>query len=177
MEIYGAEADDIISVLTNYTANTSKEKVLILSGDKDFLQLSKYSFVSQYNPMQKKYLQLEDPKQFLMEHIIKGDRSDGIPNFLSDDDTFVTGKRQKPISKKNLVKWLTSNPETFCDKEQLKNYERNRKLIDLSCIPKEISSKIIDEFETLNSTVKKGVPINYFLEHKLSTLLSEMEDF
>ena len=177
MEIYGAEADDIISVLTNYTANTSKEKVLILSGDKYFLQLSKYSFVSQYNPMQKKYLQLEDPKQFLMEHIIKGDRSDGIPNFLSDDDTFVTGKRQKPISKKNLVKWLTSNPETFCDKEQLKNYERNRKLIDLSCIPKEISSKIIDEFETLNSTVKKGVPINYFLEHKLSTLLSEMEDF
>ena len=177
LEIYGAEADDIISVLTNYTSNTTKEKVLILSGDKDFLQLSKYSFVSQYNPMQKKYLQLEDPKQYLIEHIIKGDRSDGIPNFLSDDDTFVTGKRQKPISKKNLVKWLSAKPETFCDGEQLKNYERNRKLIDLSCIPEEISKKIIDEFETLNSTVKKGVPINYFLEHKLSTLLSAMEDF
>ena len=177
LEIYGAEADDIISVLTNYTSNTTKEKVLILSGDKDFLQLSKYSFVSQYNPMQKKYLRQEDPKQYLMEHIIKGDRSDGIPNFLSDDDTFVTGKRQKPISKKNLVKWLSANQETFCDGEQLKNYERNRKLIDLSCIPQEISNKIIIEFEMLNSTVKTGVPINYFLEHKLSTLLSEMEDF
>tara|TARA_B100000497_G_scaffold123331_1_gene155802 strand:- start:1971 stop:2822 length:852 start_codon:yes stop_codon:yes gene_type:complete len=177
MEIYGAEADDIISVLTNHTSNTTREKVLILSGDKDFLQLGKYSFVSQYNPMQKKYLQLEDPKQFLMEHIIKGDRSDGIPNFLSDDDTFVTGKRQKPISKKNLVKWLTTNPKTFCDVKQFKNYERNRKLIDLSCIPEEISNKIITEFKTLNSTVKKGVPINYFLEHKLSTLLSEMENF
>tara|TARA_B100000085_G_C18560117_1_gene519161 strand:- start:1839 stop:2693 length:855 start_codon:yes stop_codon:yes gene_type:complete len=178
MEIYGAEADDIISVLTNYMSKKdTAEKVLILSGDKDFLQLSKYSFVRQYNPIQKKYLTLENPKQFLMEHIIKGDRSDGIPNFLSDDDTFISGKRQKPISKKNLCRWIESNPESFCSKEQLKNYERNRKLIDLSCIPKEICNKIVEEFELLNRTVRRGVPINYFLEHKLSTLLSEMEDF
>jgi len=177
MEVYGAEADDIISVLTNHIVNTCDEKILILSGDKDFLQLSKHSSVSQYNPIQKKYLTLDNPKQFLLEHIIKGDRSDGIPNFLSDDDTFISGKRQKPISKKNLCKWLDSTPETFCSKEQLKNYERNKKLIDLSCIPEDITKKIIDEFELLNSNVKRGVPINYFVKHKLTTLLSEMEDF
>lgn len=178
MEIYGAEADDIISVLTHHMSQKDEiEKVLILSGDKDFLQLSKYPFVSQYNPIQKKYVTLDNPKEFLMEHIIKGDRSDGIPNFLSDDDTFISGKRQKPISKKNLCRWISSSPETFCSKDQLKNFERNRKLIDLSCIPDDLSSKIVEEFEVLNSKVKKGVPINYFLEHKLSTLLSEMEDF
>jgi len=177
MEIYGAEADDIISVLTQHNANTKQEKVLILSGDKDFLQRSKYSFVKQYNPIQKRFLTLENPKEFLMEHIIKGDRSDGIPNFLSDDDTFISGKRQKPISKKNLVKWITSKPESFCSKEQLKNFERNRTLIDLSCIPQELCDKIVDEFELLNSTVRKGVSMEYFLEHKLSTLLSEMEEF
>ena len=178
MEIYGAEADDIISVLIHHTSKKeSQEKVLILSGDKDFLQLSKYPFVRQYNPIQKRYLTLEDPKQFLMEHIIKGDRSDGIPNFLSDDDTFISGKRQKPISKKNLCKWIKSSPESFCSEEQLKNFERNRTLIDLSCIPEEIYQKIVDEFEVLNRDVRRGVQINYFLEHKLSTLLTEMEDF
>ena len=150
---------------------------MILSGVKDFLQLSKYQFVRQYNPIQKRYLTLEDPKQFLMEHIIKGDRSDGIPNFLSDDDTFISGKRQKPISKKNLCKWIKSSPESFCSEEQLKNFERNRTLIDLSCIPEEIYQKIVDEFEVLNRDVRRGVQINYFLEHKLSTLLTEMEDF
>lgn len=178
MEIYGAEADDIISVLTQYISENSQEKTLILSGDKDFLQLSKYSFIQQYNPIQKKYLTLDNPKEFLIEHIIKGDRSDGIPNFLSDDDTFVSGKRQKPISKKNLVKWIEQNPNQFCmNKQQLKNYHRNQRLIDLSCIPQDIQDKIVDEFELLNRNVKRGVPINYFLENNLTTLLSEMEDF
>jgi 5'-3' exonuclease len=178
MEIYGAEADDIISVLTQHVANNLQEKTLILSGDKDFLQLSKYSFVSQYNPVQKKYLTLDNPQEFLIEHILKGDRSDGIPNFLSDDDTFVSGKRQKPISKKNLVKWVDQKPNQFClNNQQLKNYNRNKILIDLSCIPEELQVKIIEEFEVLNRNVRQGVPINYFLKNNLTTLLSEIEDF
>ena len=148
-----------------------------MSGDKDFLQLGKYSFVSQYNPVQKKYITLDNPEEFLMEHIIKGDRSDGIPNFLSDDDTFVSGKRQKPINKKNLVKWVATDPESFCTNDQLKNYERNKKLIDLSCIPDEIQRQIVEEFNRLNSTVKQGVTIEYFLENKLTTLLNDIEDF
>ena len=178
MDVYGAEADDIISVLIkNNSKQKNPEKVLIMSGDKDFLQLSKYSFVAQYNPIQKKYITLDNPKEYLMEHIIKGDRSDGIPNFLSDDDTFVSGKRQKPINKKNLVKWISADPKTFCNDNQLKNYERNKKLIDLSCIPEEIQSKIVEEFNRLNSTVKRGVTIEYFLQNKLTTLLNEIEDF
>jgi len=179
MEIYGAEADDIISVLTRHVASQdTDEKVLILSGDKDFLQLSKYSFVSQYNPIQKKYLKLDDPKGFLMEHIIKGDRSDGIPNFLSDDDTFISGKRQKPISKKNLERWVKETPTNFCkSKTVLQNYHRNQRLIDFNCIPTDIYDKIVEEFEVLNRNVKRGVPINYFLENNLTTLLSEIEDF
>ena len=73
---------------------------MVLSGDKDFIQLQKYPFVSQYNPIQKKFMSGIDPKQYILEHVIKGDRSDGIPNFLSDDDTFVKNKRQRPLSKK-----------------------------------------------------------------------------
>ena len=96
--MYGAEADDIIAVLVK---NHPDEKMLILSGDKDFIQLQKYSNVKQYAPIQKKWVEGVDPKQYIKEHILKGDRGDSIPNFLSADDTFVNGIRQKPISKRN----------------------------------------------------------------------------
>ena len=138
VEVYGAEADDVISTLTTFQAyknikiekqGKEAEKVLILSGDKDFIQLQKYPFVKQYNPILKKEIKHDNPREYILEHIIKGDKSDGIPNFLSDDDTFVANKRQKPISKKNLEKWVTLSPSDFClDKQSVENYERNRKL-------------------------------------------------
>lgn len=186
MEIYGAEADDIIATLSKYVAvqNIKRqkngdvvEKVLILSGDKDFIQLSKYPCVKQYNPLQKKFISGIDPKIYIKEHVIKGDRSDGIPNFLSVDDTFVSGKRQKPISKKNILKWINNEPETYCNSEQLANYHRNLKLIDLSYIPDKIQEEITEEFERLNSCTPKKLSLNYFIENKLVSLLNELEDF
>ena len=144
VEVDGAEADDVIASLVrdqmyrNIRLQNNMQppkKVLILSGDKDFLQLQRYKGVNQYNPIQKKFMNGIDPKVYLLEHIIKGDRGDGIPNFLSDDDTFVTpAKRQRPLSKKNLAKWVDLSPEQFCNENTLKNYERNRMLIDLSLI-------------------------------------------
>jgi 5'-3' exonuclease len=187
MEIYGAEADDIIATLSKYVSiqniqkqkqNLKTEKVLILSGDKDFIQLSKYPCVKQYNPVQKKYVtEGIDPKLYIKEHVIKGDRSDGIPNFLSASDTFVSGKRQKPISKKNIEKWIQSEPESYCNEEQLVNYHRNLKLIDLGCIPSSIQEKIIEEYNQLNSTKPNKISMNYFIENRLVTLLNELEDF
>ena len=109
VDVYGAEADDIIAVLVK---NHPDEKILILSGDKDFIQLQKYSNVKQYAPIQKKWVEGVDPKQYIKEHILKGDRGDSIPNFLSADDTFVNGIRQKPISKKKLSYWI-SDPKGF----------------------------------------------------------------
>jgi 5'-3' exonuclease len=186
MEIYGTEADDVIATLSKYISiqnikkqkqNLPTEKVLILSGDKDFIQLKKYPCVSQYNPLQKKFVSGIDPKIYIKEHVIKGDKSDGIPNFLSASDTFVTGKRQKPISKKNIDKWINCDPESYCNAEQLSNYHRNLRLIDLSMIPSEIENKIIEEFEKLNSSKPNKLSINYFIENKLVSLLNEMEDF
>ena len=82
VEVDGAEADDIIATLVkdqglaNIRLQNNMQpprKVLILSGDKDFQQLQKYKFVDQYNPIQKKFVQCEDPKQYIAEHILKGD--------------------------------------------------------------------------------------------------------
>lgn len=182
VEVYGAEADDVISTLITYVSyrnsklekeNKETEKVLILSGDKDFIQLQKYSFVRQYNPILKKEIKHDNPKEYILEHIIKGDKSDGIPNFLSDDDTFATNKRQKPISKKNLERWVTIDPCDFCQTIETKaNYLRNKNLIDLSCIPETLGTEIINYYKTLNNSEKK-VPLEYFQQYQLSKLMEE----
>ena len=179
MEIDGAEADDIISALCKHLShNYPKDQILILSGDKDFIQLRKFSNVSQYNPLQKTFVSDYNPTQYIAEHIIKGDRSDGIPNFLSSGDTFVANKRQRPISKKNLEKWIYSDPSVFCNtKEKLDNYNRNKTLIDLECIPDDLRAKILDEFKSLNSNDKTKLSVDYFVEHKLVSLMNNLEDF
>ncbi len=171
VEVLGAEADDVISTLCKNKG--PKELILILSGDKDFIQLHKYPGVYQYNPITKKSLGFDNPHAYIKEHIIKGDKSDGIPNFLSPDDCFVKGERQKPISQKNLAKWVDMEPAAFCKNEvQLANYHRNRKLIDFDYVPEEIEQQILDEFNSLNISGKK-VPLEYFQKHQLNDLMQD----
>lgn len=182
VEVYGAEADDVISTLTTYQAyrNIKLEKegnppkqLLILSGDKDFIQLQKYPFVKQYNPILKKEIKHNNPKEYILEHIIKGDKSDGIPNFLSDDDTFVVNKRQKPISKKNLERWVTLDPCDFCQTpDAIRNYVRNQNLIDFAWIPEELATEIVSYYKSLNNSEKK-VPLEYFKQYQLTKLMEE----
>lgn len=170
IEVLGAEADDVISTLCK---NKGKEKILILSGDKDFIQLQKIPGVCQYNPITKKEVTNEDPYKFIKEHILKGDKSDGIPNYLSPDDIFVSGGRQKPISKKNLDKWISEDPSAFCKTpETIKNYQRNRQLIDFDYVPIEIEQKIMQEYSSLNTDEKK-IPLSYFREHQLNDLMEQ----
>ena len=171
VEVLGAEADDVISTLCKNKG--PKELILILSGDKDFIQLQKYPGVYQYNPVTKKYIAYDNPRAYIKEHVIKGDKSDGIPNFLSPDDCFVAGVRQKPISQKNLAKWVDQEPSKFCINEaQLANFHRNRKLIDFDYVPAEIEQQILDEFNSINITGKQ-IPLEYFREHQLNDLMQE----
>lgn len=185
IEVDGAEADDIIAALVAEQACVNlrlqnsmqpAQKILILSGDKDFQQLQKYPFVEQYNPVQKKFIYCENPKQYLNEHILKGDRSDGIPNFLSSNDTFVTNKRQRPLSKINIDKWCGKPPEEFCSQETLQNYERNQNLIDFNRIPKLILDAIIHTYET-TETSPRGNMYPYFIKHGLTEMLHHITDF
>ena len=185
VEVDGAEADDVIAILCKDQGHRNirlmnnmqpPQKVLILSADKDFMQLQKYKFVSQYNPIQKKFVVSDDPHQYVAEHILKGDRSDGIPNFLSDDDTFVAGKRQRPMSKIKLARWVDQSPEMFTDDITLKNYYRNQKLIDFEFIPKEVSDNIINTFEN-TETPARGKMYPYFMRHALNEMLDHITEF
>jgi len=173
IQVEHAEADDIIATLVKQYH--LRENILILSGDKDFGQLQKYPNVKQYSPVLKKYITCTNPDLFLKEHIMKGDASDGIPNFLSADNVFVMGVRQSPITSKKLSAWILQEPEQFCNENMLRNYKRNQLLIDLDCIPTEISEQVLEQYNTQKKDRSKL--FNYFVENRLKNLLECVGDF
>ena len=179
IEIETAEADDIIATLVNrlqrQVGPNHAKKVLILSGDKDFIQLHNNN-VRQYNPVLSKFVgKGEEPSIYIKEHILKGDRSDGVPNVLSDDNVFVEGRRQRPLSKKKIEAWVNEIIMTFTEEEK-KNYNRNRTLIDLNCIPPELEAKIINEFNDVKVASRDKI-LNYFITKKLKTLIEVIDEF
>ena len=179
IEIETAEADDIIATLVRrvqrVTGPNHTKKILILSGDKDFIQLHNDN-VKQYNPVLNKFVgKDENPSIYIKEHILKGDRSDGIPNVLSDDNVFIEGRRQNPLSKKKINSWVEEVFMTFTEEEQM-NYDRNRKLIDLNCIPPELEKKINNEFNDVKVATRDKI-LNYFITKKLKTLIEVIDEF
>ena len=166
-----AEGDDVIAVLAR-----NNEKSIIISSDKDFTQLQKFKNIKQFSPIQKKMLTVSDPYKYLKEHIIRGDKGDGIPNILSADDCIVEGVRQKPISKKKVELWMNTKPEDFCKNGMSEKWERNKILIDFDCIPNELVSAITDEY-VKEKTPKQGQLLNYFISKRLKYLMEHIGDF
>lgn len=175
IDVHGAEADDIIAVLTARLSPHSD--VLILSSDKDFGQLQKYNNVTQYSPILKRFIKVDDPQKFIKEHILKGDRGDGIPNFLSPDNCFAAGERQRTLNSKRLLEWIDQDAETFCTNDNtLRGYKRNQTLIDFDYIPGEIQESIVEAFENAKPAPKAQM-INYFMEKNLKVMLENLSDF
>ena len=181
IEVETAEADDIIAVLTRrmerIVGPNHAKKILIVSGDKDFIQLHN-EWVKQYNPILNKYVgRDETPSIYIKEHILKGDRSDGVPNILSDDNVFVEGRRQRPLSKKRINELICAGfLYTALNDEEQKNYDRNRKLIDLTYIPQELEEKIKSEFDNIKVATRDKI-LNYFISRKLKTLIEIIDEF
>lgn len=180
IQVEHAEADDVIGVITNrfgaYLNNATTERILVLSGDKDFGQLQKFANVDQYSPVLKKFIRIADARRFLKEHIMRGDRGDGIPNFLSADSCIMTNERQKPLATKKVDVWVDKEPEDFCTGDMLRNYRRNEVLVDLDMVPSEIVSKINSEYDNYTPPTKRGL-LNYFIKFKLKNLVEHIGDF
>ena len=175
IDVEGAEADDVIATLVKMYSPS--QKILILSSDKDFTQLQKYKNVKQYSPIMSKFIKTDDPIQYVREHILRGDKGDGIPNFLSPDDTFVIGARQKVINSKKLKEWLEQTPETFCTNDSmLRGYKRNQMLVDLDFIPEEITTAIVEAFDAAKPSNRQRM-LNYFIEKRLKNLIEVIDEF
>lgn len=193
LEVDMAEADDIIATLTKWNTehnlkpippfdfHEEPEPLLIVSGDKDFKQLHKYRNVKQYAPVQKKFITPEySVPEFLMRHIINGDKGDGIPNILSADDTFASGGRQGKVTAKKLDVWLKFTPDNFHEqepnKEIVRNFQRNRTIIDFDLIPQDVQDAILEKW---NNRVKKDRSklLSYFMKNGMGNLLENVTDF
>ena len=171
LQINRAEADDIIGTLV-MERKFSSPKTMIISSDKDFIQLQRYHDVFQYSPVAKKLLNGVDPEEYLREHILRGDKSDGIPNVLSDDDCIVSGIRQVPMTKKLIKSWKhIPMPE-----EHKERFERNTTLVDLRYTPYDLQKEILEQFDAKELGSRDKIPA-YFTEHGLETLTKKIGDF
>jgi len=184
LRVDGAEADDIIATLVESTQEFGQhEPVLIISGDKDFIQLQRYNNVKQFSPMQKKFVtDTRNPEKYLFEHVCRGDSSDGVPNILSADDSFVTeGARQTPLRQKKLDEFYSAYKKgddlsAVMDANTYRNYCRNQTLINLSNIPKDILDQIVETYQ--NTPLKSNTKVlNYLISKRCSQLVACAEEF
>lgn len=177
IEVPKCEADDVIGWMCEH--KDMHDKIMIVSGDKDFRQLQRYVGVKQYSPIVKKMLTEPKPLEYIKEHTIRGDTSDGVPNVLSLETTLVTdGLRQKSITKKLLADWMpkplamitAGNPELAA------RFKTNAQMIDLSLLPPEYGVMIESACE-LPIKGKANKLYSYFIKHKMRIMLDDLNDF
>lgn len=166
LRCHGAEGDDIIAVFSAILSEAGGSA--IHSTDKDLLQLQHhYSNTRQFSPVEWKYITPEQKGYSLIEHIIRGDGGDDVPNILSADDCFMTKTRQTVLTKPRYDAMYAllskEQPEAEMDEEQLRRYKRNRRLIDLREIPDEIVNRIFAAYEEENAKMRPAGAFSKYL--------------
>jgi 5'-3' exonuclease len=175
MKVERCEADDIIAILSKHFH--TKEKIVIVSNDKDFQQLQKYPNINQYSNLKREMIICESPETFLLEHILRGDSSDGIPNILSDDDSFVMDdKRQNRLTKKTIDN-IVNELSTIETSKYARNWERNQNLIDFNKIPDDVERSILDEWNTPMVVADRSKILPYMITKRLKNLIENIEEF
>ena len=175
------EADDIIGTLCENSQEFGQyEDIMIVSADKDFLQLQRYNNVKQYSPLLKKEYKETNPILNLTEKILTGDAGDGVPNVLSHDDVFVNGERQTPLSRKKkdiMIESLSNaNNIEHINTDWYRNYTRNKKLIDLTQTPDRLKKQIIEEFNSQDQLKNKGLVLPYLINNNMKLMIESIEE-
>ena len=179
IHIEGCEADDVIGTLALQTQEFGQhEPVMVISSDKDFIQLQKFNNVKQFSPIQKKLVTDPNPRKYMFEHICKGDKGDGIPNILSPDNAIIDEIRQSPMTKKKMEYWADNadNLKEVMTNEEYRNYIRNKTLIDLTEVPEVHQQLIINTFMEQKPAMKMKV-LNYLIKKRCNLLIECVEEF
>ena len=177
VHVQGVEADDIIATLVDKTQEFGcNEQVMIVSSDKDFVQLHQHKNVKQFSPMAKAFIKEKNPVRYLQEHILRGDSGDGVPNVVSKDDVFVSGGRQTPLRAKAIDEWIQhwSNLDYHMNVETYRNFQRNRALIDLSTIP---TTKKLEIINTYDAVKTNSNTLNYLISKRCTQLIECAQEF
>lgn len=173
------EADDIIGTLCENSQEFGQyEDIMIVSADKDFLQLQRYKNVRQYSPLMKKEYVEEHPLKGLTEKILTGDAGDGVPNILSHDDVFVNGERQTPLSrkKKDAIIEDLADGELLYAASWYRNYCRNETLIDLTKTPDRLKKQIIEEYNSQDQVKNRGLVLPYLINNNMKLMIESVEE-
>lgn len=179
MHVDKCEADDIIAVLAQSTQEFGNHQdVMIISSDKDFKQLHAYDNVKQFSPMLKKQIVINKKElhPWLIEHIVKGDAGDGVPNILTSDDALMNGERQKPVSSKRLQEFIDNGFIACKNDQERRNWQRNVVMVDFKYIPEPIKESILAAYDYKPKGDKNSI-MNYLIKHKCRNLLDDIEEF
>ena len=179
IKIDNAEADDIIGALTVHKSiPLIGEDVVIISADKDFIQLQKHGHVIQWSPLFNKMVKDPNPTKYLFEHLLKGDSGDGVPNVLSPDDCLVNHIRQSPMTKKKMAEWWENKNKLkeVMPQEVFRNYIRNREMIDLDRTPEAIKKESIDQYENYKYPNRQNI-LTYLIENRMKMLIENAGEF
>jgi 5'-3' exonuclease len=179
IKIDKAEADDIIGALTIHKAcPLIGEDVVIISADKDFIQLQRHGHVIQWSPLFNKIVKDSNPIKYLFEHLLKGDSGDGVPNVLSPDDCLVNHIRQSPMTKKKIGEWWDNKDrlKEVMPQEVFRNYIRNREMIDLDRTPEVIKKESIDQYENYKYPKRSNI-LTYLIENRMKMLIENAGEF
>ena len=179
IKIDSAEADDIIGALTVHKSTPLiGEDVVIISADKDFIQLQQYGHVIQWSPMFNKMVKEDNPRRYLFEHLLKGDSGDGVPNANSHDDVFTTGSRQTPMTQKAIEKYWDNRDdlEMIMKPNVFRNFMRNVQMIDLTNTPDGIREAAINTYENYKYPPRTNI-LTYLIEHRMKMLIDSAAEF
>jgi len=178
IKIDSEEADDIIGALTVHKADFGGEDVVIISADKDFIQLQQYGHVEQWSPMFNKMIKEDNPRRYLFEHLLKGDSGDGVPNANSHDDVFTTGSRQTPMTQKAIDKYWDNRDdlEMIMKPNVFRNFMRNVQMIDLTNTPDGIREEAINKYENYVYPTRTNI-LTYLVEHRMKMLVDCAAEF
>lgn len=178
VRVDSAECDDVISTIIRSAREAgSSEPFMIVSADKDFLQLQRYSGVSQVSPMRKTPVVSADPIGDLQEKIIRGDAGDGIPSVLNDDCAYVDETyKSSRMTKKTFERLVSEGYENCSDRVIKEHWWRNMQLIDFSFIPQDLIAEILNKFAESPCGNKVKI-FNYLTANKCFKLLDRIEDF
>lgn len=175
LQVSTAEADDIIASLVMTVTDESK---LIYSSDGDFVQLLAYPNTALYSPRLKKQIKDVDPHKYLLEHVMEGDTSDGVPNMLSPDTCLVEKVRQKSLTSKIKAKYLQalSVGQMPFTENQKQYFLRNRQMIDLKYIPINILEEAMVQYTTSIPAARSKL-FPYFFGHQMTRLMERLQEF
>ena len=179
IKIDSAEADDIIGALTVHKSTPLiGEDVVIISADKDFIQLQQYGHVIQWSPMFNKMIKEDNPRRYLFEHLLKGDAGDGVPNANSHDNVFTTGSRQTPMTQKAIEKYCDNRDdlEMIMKPNVFRNFMRNVQMIDLTNTPDGIREAAINTYENYKYPPRSNI-LTYLIEHRMKMLIDNAAEF